>query len=113
MAGLRQPVTPDGRYFVVGGRLWRMSDPNINPREKSRLVKDPMAARRAIKDAKRAGDHGAEDEAHRMGTKPNVLGVSAGRSGGKTARRTSTGTPLRTRITRIGMRGRSEQVRVA
>jgi hypothetical protein len=66
MAGLRHPVTPDGRYFVVRGKLWRMSDPNIDPREKSRLVKDLMAARRAVKEAKGAGDHGAENEAHRM-----------------------------------------------
>jgi len=26
MAGLKHPVTPDGRYFVVRGKLWRMSD---------------------------------------------------------------------------------------
>jgi hypothetical protein len=25
MAGLQHPVTPDGRYFVVRGRLWRMA----------------------------------------------------------------------------------------
>jgi hypothetical protein len=25
------PVTPDGRYFVVAGRLWRMSDPTLDP----------------------------------------------------------------------------------
>jgi hypothetical protein len=66
MTGLKHPVTPDGRYFVVRGKLWRMSDPNIDPRERSRLVKDLMAARRAVKDAKRAGDPGAENEAHRM-----------------------------------------------
>jgi len=26
MAGLKHPVTPDGRYCVVRGKLWRMSD---------------------------------------------------------------------------------------
>jgi hypothetical protein len=31
MAGLRHPVTPDGRYFVVGGKLWRMSTRNSIP----------------------------------------------------------------------------------
>ena len=41
------------------------SEPPL-PREKSGLVKDLMAARRAVKDAKGAGDHGAENEAHRM-----------------------------------------------
>jgi len=24
---MKHPVTPDGRYFVVRGRLWRMSNP--------------------------------------------------------------------------------------
>lgn len=25
----QHPVTPDGRYFVVRGRLWRMADPSL------------------------------------------------------------------------------------
>jgi hypothetical protein len=25
------PVTPDGRYFVVRGRLWRLSNPALDP----------------------------------------------------------------------------------
>ena len=29
MAGLKHPVTPDGRYFVVRGKLWRMANPNL------------------------------------------------------------------------------------
>ena len=28
---MRYPVTPDGRYFMVRGRLWRMSDPALDP----------------------------------------------------------------------------------
>ncbi|MHC2462470.1 hypothetical protein ACVIHD_001482 [Bradyrhizobium embrapense] len=32
MAGLTHPVTPDGRYFVAHGKMWRMSDPDIDPR---------------------------------------------------------------------------------
>lgn len=46
------PVTPDGRYFVVRGRLWRCSNPKLSTKRRERLVKDLMAARR-IKD--RAG----------------------------------------------------------
>jgi hypothetical protein len=65
MAGLRHPVTPDGRYFVVGGKLWRVSDPELDPRRKSGLVHELMEARRAIKEAKSAGDQEAEAEAHR------------------------------------------------
>jgi hypothetical protein len=66
MAGLKHPVTPDGRYFVVRGKLWRMSDPDLDPREKSRLVRELMAARRAVKDAKGANDRDAQSEAHRL-----------------------------------------------
>ncbi|MCG2626295.1 hypothetical protein L6654_06615 [Bradyrhizobium sp. WYCCWR 13023] len=66
MAGLRHPVTPDGRYFVVRGKLWRMSDPTIAPGDKARLVKQLMDARRAVKTAKAAGDPEAEAAAHRL-----------------------------------------------
>jgi hypothetical protein len=45
----RYPRTPDGRYFVVRGRLWRLSNPNLDPRDRERLVKELMAARRAIR----------------------------------------------------------------
>jgi hypothetical protein len=65
MAGLQHPVTPDGRYFVVRGRLWRMADPNLDPERKLELVRDPMQARRAVKDAKASGDLAAEAAAHK------------------------------------------------
>jgi hypothetical protein len=58
------PVTPDGRYFIVRGRLWRMSNPALDPSERERLVKDLMSARRAVATAKRAQDRGAEADAH-------------------------------------------------
>ncbi|WP_210529452.1 hypothetical protein [Rubellimicrobium arenae] len=48
---MRHPVTPDGRYFVVRGRLWRMSDPSLDPARREGLVRDLMAARRAVRDA--------------------------------------------------------------
>jgi hypothetical protein len=48
----RYPRTPDGRYFVVRGRLWRLSDPRLDPEERERLVRDLMTARRAVRDAK-------------------------------------------------------------
>ena len=65
MAGLKYPVTPDGRYFVVRGRLWRLANPAIEPEWKTALVHELMSARRAVKDAKSAGDPIAETEAHR------------------------------------------------
>jgi hypothetical protein len=42
------PDTPDGRYFIVRGRLWRKSDPSLLPQERALLVKRLMAARRAV-----------------------------------------------------------------
>jgi len=51
------PDTPDGRYFVVRGRLWRKSDPALDEDTRIRLVKELMAARRAVRRAK--GDQAA------------------------------------------------------
>ncbi|WP_246205808.1 hypothetical protein [Microvirga arsenatis] len=48
----RYPRTPDGRYFVVRGRLWRLSNPDLEPEERERLVRELMAARRAIRSVK-------------------------------------------------------------
>jgi hypothetical protein len=53
-------VTPDGRYFVVRGRLWRRADPAVPEPERLRLVRQLMAARRAVGAARRAGDPTAE-----------------------------------------------------
>jgi hypothetical protein len=50
---MRYPVTPDGRYFVVKGRLWRMSNPDLDEDLRQRLVHDLMDARRAVRDARR------------------------------------------------------------
>ncbi len=49
---MRYPVTPDGRYFVVRGRLWRMANPALDPAPREALVRDLMSARRAVRDAK-------------------------------------------------------------
>ncbi|EYD74630.1 hypothetical protein Rumeso_03926 [Rubellimicrobium mesophilum DSM 19309] len=49
---MRYPVTPDGRYFVVRGRLWRMANPALDPATREGLVRDLMSARRAVRDAK-------------------------------------------------------------
>jgi hypothetical protein len=57
-------MTPDGRHFVVRGRLWRTSNPAIAPDVRERLVRELMDARRAVGAAKRNGDHAAETNAH-------------------------------------------------
>jgi hypothetical protein len=59
----RHPTTPDGRYFVVRGRLWRCANPALPDDERARLVRDLMAARRAMGAARRAGDPAAGAEA--------------------------------------------------
>lgn len=51
--------TPDGRYFVVRGRLWRSSNPRLGAEERQRLVNELMAARRAVQSARRLGDSDA------------------------------------------------------
>lgn len=53
------PATPDGRYFVVRGRLWRCSNPALSIAERERLVRELMAARRAMGQARRASDAAA------------------------------------------------------
>jgi hypothetical protein len=50
------PVTPDGRYFVVKGQLWRCSNPALEEDVRQRLVDALMAARREVKEAKASGD---------------------------------------------------------
>jgi hypothetical protein len=62
---LQHPVTPDGRYFVVKGRLWRLANPSLPEAEKAGLVAELMRARRAVRTAKQAGDEAAEAVAHR------------------------------------------------
>lgn len=50
------PVTPDGRYIVVRGRLWRRSNPHLSPDERQALVAALMEARRAVRAALDAND---------------------------------------------------------
>ena len=57
---MRYPTTPDGRYFVVRGRLWRCSDPALAPERRADLTRTLMAARRAVGAALRAHDGDAE-----------------------------------------------------
>ncbi len=59
----KYPGTPDGRYFVVNGRLWRMSNPALDPDVRQKLVDMLMHARREVGVAKKAGDAEAERSA--------------------------------------------------
>ena len=56
------PVTPDGRYFVVKGRLWRCTNPSIPAEARRRLVGELMQARRAKGEALRNDTSVPQDE---------------------------------------------------
>lgn len=72
------PVTPDGRYFVVRGRLWRCTDPAIPAPERERLTRALMRQRTLVGRAMRAGDQAAERAARR---EVHVLKVALGERG--------------------------------
>ena len=59
----KEPVTPDGRYFVVRGRLWRCFNPELAEVERVQLVAELMRARRAKGVAMRAGDAATREQA--------------------------------------------------
>jgi hypothetical protein len=48
--------TPDGRYHVVQGRLWRAGNPSLPVDAKVRFTRELLNARRAMKVAKLAND---------------------------------------------------------
>ena len=55
--------TPDGRYIIVDGRLWRATNPDLSEQDRERLVRELMDARRAVGAALRAKDTQAEKAA--------------------------------------------------
>ena len=50
------PVTPDGRYIVVRGRLWRRANPALDAERLAELTTELMSARRAVGAALRNDD---------------------------------------------------------
>lgn len=59
----KAPTTPDGRYFVVRGRLWRCSNPALDAESRAKLVHALMQARSAKGRAMRSGDLAAREVA--------------------------------------------------
>ena len=55
--------TPDGRYLIVRGRLWRCSNPHLPGEERKRLTHELMTARREKGRAMRVGDAVARERA--------------------------------------------------
>jgi hypothetical protein len=58
--------TPDERYLVIKGRLWRCSDPSLPESVYQEQVKRLMAARRMVRDAKASGDESQERDARQQ-----------------------------------------------
>lgn len=48
MARKDYPETPDGRYFVAKGRLWRKTDPSLPDSVRRAAIKSLMQARRDV-----------------------------------------------------------------
>lgn len=59
------PLTPDGRYIVVRGRLWRAVNPALSEGQRQALVDRLMAARRAIATTRQRGDERMQAAARR------------------------------------------------
>jgi hypothetical protein len=51
--------TPDGRYLIVQGRLWRAPNPALPAEARVRHTRDLLNGRRALKAAKLADDEAA------------------------------------------------------
>jgi hypothetical protein len=49
---LPNPYPHDGRYFLIGGRLWRLSNPGLDPEVREVLIRELMAARRTVRRAR-------------------------------------------------------------
>ena len=58
-------LTPDGRYLIVRGRLWRTSNPELPAEARAAHVARLMTARRAVGVAKRDKDDTALRAARR------------------------------------------------
>ena len=75
---MNPPTTPDGRYFVVRGRLWRTTNPALPEAVRGELVQQLMHARRAVKAALASQDAHALAQARAA---DNTAKISLGERG--------------------------------
>jgi hypothetical protein len=101
---VKYAVTPDGRYFVVRGRLWRKANPHVAEARRADLVDKLMTARRAVREARKAKDREAEAAAHKAVDEVKQALGERGPLWWDVARRISTGTWRKTRPMPTGMR---------
>ncbi|MCW6512713.1 hypothetical protein [Lichenifustis flavocetrariae] len=71
----RYPVTPDGRYFVVRGRLWRCTNPSLPEDVRVLLTAELMRARLAVGVAQKQGDEAALKEEARAAVDATKVGL--------------------------------------
>jgi hypothetical protein len=69
---LKFPETPDGKYFVSKGRLWRKTNPRLTEEERSKYVSELMKARRKVKSAKDQGDQESLQQARKEVNKAKI-----------------------------------------
>ena len=65
-------MTPDGRYIVVQGRLWRAANPTLSAERKVRCMRELLNGRRALKAAKTSGDEAAIAAARKLVSRAQV-----------------------------------------
>ena len=65
-------TTPDGRYLVIQGRLWRAPNPFLPAEAKVRHMRDLLNGRRTLKAAKAAGDDEAISAARKLVARAQV-----------------------------------------
>ena len=65
-------MTPDGRYLVIQGRLWRAPNPSLPVQAKVKYMRDLLNARRALKSAKGSGEEEAISAARRLVARAQV-----------------------------------------
>ena len=89
------PTTPDGRYFVAKGRMWRCTDPSLSDSDRRAAVKALMQARRAVgqaetPEAERKARDAVQAAKERLGERGSVWWQDgAPDEGGKHPRNTS------------------------
>jgi predicted aminopeptidase len=72
MTGENTNVTPDGRYFVVRGRLWRCANPALPERRRAQLVSELMQPRRELRRTRKSY---SDDAAKRAAVRARVQAI--------------------------------------
>lgn len=75
---MKHLTTPDGRYMVIRGRLWRVANPSLSSSARQAFIDELMDARRSVKAALKAED---EDALKASRVAVNAVKISLGERG--------------------------------